>query len=222
MLTRSVDALAKQRVASNSDMLVVTQPATPGFQTLPGTTIEGERLREVFSGTVVALSALDGEQATTSAVKRVLGDKSWLHLACHGSQNLVDPLKSAFALYDGPLSLTDLMTTTANNAQLAFLSACQTAVGDEKIPEESMHLAAGMLAVGYKGVIATMWSIRDDDAPFVVEAYYKKLLELRASGTLGKGETGAAYALHEAAKRLREHVGEKNVVRWAPFVHFGI
>lgn len=57
------------------------------------------------------------------------------------------------------------MVTSADNAELAFLSACQTAVGDEKIPEESIRLAAGMLAVGYKGVIATMWSIRDDDAP---------------------------------------------------------
>ncbi|VDC01575.1 unnamed protein product [Peniophora sp. CBMAI 1063] len=166
--------------------------------------------------------ALNGNEATTAAVKLALKEHSWLHLACHGCQEIDDPLKSAFALYDGRLSLSDLMVTTADNAELAFLSACQTAVGDEKIPEESMHLAAGMLAVGYKGVIATMWSIQDDDAPLIVEAYYKKLLELRASGTLGPGETGAAYALHEAAKRLREKVGDKSVVRWAPFVHFGI
>ena len=55
-----------------------------------------------------------------------------------------------------------------------------------------------------------------------MEAYYKKLLELRASGTLGRAETGAAYALHEATARLREKVGVKEFVRWAPFVHFGI
>ena len=39
---------------------------------------------------------------------------------------------------------------------------------------------------------------------------------------LGKGETGAAYALHEATKQLRAIVGEKQFSRWAPFVHFGI
>ena len=76
--------------------------------------------------------------------------------------------------------------------------------------------------MGYKGVIATMWSIRDDDAPLVVEAYYRRLLEVRAEGTLGKGETGAAYALHEATGRLREAVGVREFARWAPFVHFGI
>lgn len=47
-------------------------------------------------------------------------------------------------------SLADLMGTASDNAELAFLSACQTAVGNETIPEESM-LAAGMLAVRLKG-----------------------------------------------------------------------
>ncbi|VDC06467.1 unnamed protein product [Peniophora sp. CBMAI 1063] len=219
-MTRSIDASTQQHTAPG--ILVVTQPATPGLSRLPGTTIEGTRLREVFAASQTPSMALNGNEATTDAVKLALKEHSWLHLACHGRQEVTDPLKSAFALYDGPLSLSDLMVITADNAELAFLSACQTAVGDERIPEESMHLAAGMLAVGYKGVIATMWSIMDEDAPLIVEAYYKTLLELRATGTLGAGETGAAYALHEAAQRLREKVGEKDVVRWAPFVHFGI
>ena len=135
---------------------------------------------------------------------------------------MADATKSAFALCDGPLTLADLMRTVADNAELAFLSACQTAVGDANTPEESAHLAAGMLAVGFKGVVATMWSIVDADAPVVVEAYYKELLALRAAGKLGKGETGAAYALHEAQKVLREKVGVTEFMRWAPFVHFGV
>ena len=146
----------------------------------------------------------------------------WVHLACHGSQKIANPIESFFALYDGPLTLQALMGTVAMNAELAFLSACQTAAGDEKNPEESVHLAAGMLAVGFKGVIATMWSIWDNDAPIIVEAYYKSLLEIRKSGTVAPGYTGAAYALHDAVKVLRERVGEENFVKWAPFVHFGV
>ncbi|VDC06464.1 unnamed protein product [Peniophora sp. CBMAI 1063] len=218
-LARSVNALT---LSTTPGVLVVTQPDTPGLSPLPGTTLEGARLREVFAASQTHSMALNGHEATTDAVKLALKQHSWLHLACHGCQEITDPLKSAFMLYDGRMSLSDLMVTTADKAELAFLSACQTAVGDEKIPEESMHLAAGMLAVGYKGVIATMWSIMDDDAPLIVEAYYKKLHEIRGAETLGAGETGAAYALHEAAAQLREKVGEKNVVRWAPFVHFGI
>lgn len=220
-LTRGIDAIAlKQR--SNPSVLLVTQPDTPELSELPGTVVEGARVHEALSKAHIPLSAFDGKQASVDAVRTALNQHSWLHLACHGSQSLEDPMQSAFALYDGPLTLADLMETTADDAELAFLSACQTAVGDEKIPEESMHLAAGMLAVGYKGVVATMWSIRDEDAPLIVEAYYKKLLELRASGMVGKAKTGAAYALHEAAKRLREKIGEKEFLRWAPFVHFGI
>ncbi|VDB99188.1 unnamed protein product [Peniophora sp. CBMAI 1063] len=219
-LARSLDG-SKER-HPNPSALIVTQSAAPSLPLLPGATEEGQRLCDIFSDAKAPFSILNDEQATTGAAKCVLSEHPWLHLACHGSQNADDPLKSAFVLHDGPLSLADLMATTADNAELAFLSACQTAVGDVKIPEESMHLAAGMLAVGYKGVIATMWSIRDQDAPLVVEAYYKKLLGLRASGKLGKSGTGAAYALHEAVRGLREEVGEKNVVRWAPFVHFGI
>ena len=79
-----------------------------------------------------------------------------------------------------------------------------------------------MLAVGFKGVVATTWSILDSDAPIIVEAYYRKLVEICSSGNMSQGYTGAAYALHEAAKVLREQVGEQNFGRWAPFVHFGI
>lgn len=115
------------------------------------------------------------------------------------------------------------MRTVADDAELAFLSACQTATGDAGNPEESVHLAAGMLAVGFKGVVATMWSIMDEDAPVVVKAYYKKLIELRSgAGKVEKGETGAAYALHEAVAQLRAKVGEENFGRWAPFVHLGV
>ena len=219
-LARSIDAYAHQRV--NPSALVITQPYTRNLPLLPGTEVEGIRLSEIFSGALDTFALLNGEGATKSAVTSVLGRYSWLHLACHGYQNVEDPLRSAFALHNGHLSLADLTNTTSDNAELAFLSACSTAVGDERIPEESMHLAAGMLAVGYKGVIGTMWPIGDNDAPLVVEAYYRKLLEVRASGTLGRGETGAAYALHEATAKLRESVGVREFARWAPFVHFGI
>ena len=147
---------------------------------------------------------------------------SWVHLACHGSQNAGDATRSAFHLYNGEITLADLMGTVSDTAELAFLSACQTAVGDRNMPEESAHLAAGMLAVGFKGVVATMWSILDEDAPIVVEAYYRELLALRKAGRLREGETGAAYALHEATAKLRESVGVREFARWAPFVHFGI
>ncbi|KZV76176.1 hypothetical protein PENSPDRAFT_570139 [Peniophora sp. CONT] len=223
--TPSLSALLRchrQRGAQSSqpNILVVAQPETPGWTHLPGAQNECERLRAVMPHH--AQTFLVHEQGTVASVLDAMSENHWMHIACHGMQDTTDPTQSAFALYDGQLTLSALMETVADNAELAFLSACQTAVGDEKIPEESAHLAAGMLAVGFKGVIATMWSIGDADAPIIVEAYYKKLLELRSSGDVAPGYTGAAYALHEAAKVLREHVGERNFVKWAPFVHLGV
>ncbi|KZV60145.1 hypothetical protein PENSPDRAFT_760164 [Peniophora sp. CONT] len=206
---------------SNPSMLLVAQPDTPrkGLSWLPNVRTETARIRALLPGDMHTV--LNSEQATVEAVLDVLDQHAWVHLACHGSQNREDPTESAFELYDNGLTLSALMTKASTNAELAFLSACETAVGDPKIPEESAHLAAGMLAVGFKGVVATMWSIWDKDGPVIVDAYYKRLLELRESGRLKKGETGAAYALHYAVKCLREEVKENNFERWVPFVHFG-
>ncbi|KZV68449.1 hypothetical protein PENSPDRAFT_609979 [Peniophora sp. CONT] len=217
-LLRCCDGVVKEYPAPN--VLVVTQPDTPGRSPLPGTQNESTILRAILPEN--KQTVLEHEQATVDSTLAVVSRHPWIHLACHGSQNSEDPAQSAFALYDGPLTLNTLMDTVVDNAELAFLSACQTATGDEKIPEESAHLAAGMLAVGFKGVIATMWSIRDEDAPIVVEEYYRKLLEYRNTGSVQRGQTGAAYALHEATRRLREEVGERSFEKWVPFVHYGV
>ena len=68
--TPSLSALTRgvEKRTTTSGILVVTQPATPGFQPLPGTTVEGARLREVFANSS-ALSILDGKQATMDAVR---------------------------------------------------------------------------------------------------------------------------------------------------------
>lgn len=58
-----------------------------------------------------------------------------------------------------------------------MLSACQTATGDAKLPEEAVHLAAGMLAIGFQSVVGTMWSLGDADAPVVADAFYESLLK---------------------------------------------
>ncbi|VDC04754.1 unnamed protein product [Peniophora sp. CBMAI 1063] len=203
-------------------VLVVAQPDTGrGLSPLPCVTEESDTIRRILPAEPNH-TFLHRDEATVLSTFDVVNEHPWVHFACHGCQNPDDPTLSSFELHDGPLTLANLMTDrTADESELAFLSACQTATGDEKVPEESMHLAAGMLAIGFKGVVATMWSITDEDAPVIVEAYYTRLLELRASGTLAQGETGAARALHDAVGCLRERIGESAFERWAPFIHFG-
>jgi CHAT domain-containing protein len=94
--------------------------------------------------------------ATVDLVTRHLPDAHILHLACHGQQR-ADPLESCFALRDGGLSVQTLMGLRTPHAVLAFLSACETAKGDAKQPDEAVHLAASLLSSGFRSVIATMW-----------------------------------------------------------------
>jgi CHAT domain-containing protein len=84
---------------------------------------------------------------------------SILHMACHGTQNLVDALQSGFFLEDELLPVSKLMQLDLPQAFLAVLSACETAKGDASQPDQAIHMAATMLFAGFKSVVATMWSV---------------------------------------------------------------
>ncbi|KAG2119629.1 uncharacterized protein F5147DRAFT_564596, partial [Suillus discolor] len=50
----------------------------------------------------------------------------------------------------------DLMENSAPQADFTFLSACHTAVGDERTLDEVIHLAADLQFSGFKNVIGTL------------------------------------------------------------------
>ena len=55
------------------------------------------------------------------------------------------------------LKVFQIMQQPLRDASLAVLSACQTAMGDENLPDEVIHLGATLLFAGFRGVVATMW-----------------------------------------------------------------
>ena len=143
------------------NMLAVIQskmPSNPRLN-LPGTVKElGMIERHVPEKWLTRL----GTEEVPTSVARVLShlpDASFAHFACHGSQDIVNPLNSALLLGDGDLKVSKIMQNHIPNASLVFLSACETAKGDEDAPDEAMHLAATMLFVGFRGVVGTMWSV---------------------------------------------------------------
>ncbi|KAF9070245.1 TPR-like protein [Rhodocollybia butyracea] len=223
-LTALINSGSKTRTNSDRTLrpkvLIVSQPLTPGMDPLPGTLEEAKEIENCISSD--RITHLTHDQATINAVMNEINKHAIIHLACHGIQDLNDPLNSCFALYDGELHLQALMGLSLENAQLAVLSACQTATGDERLPEEAVHLAAGMLSIGYPSVIATMWSIEDQEAPRVVAEVYSRLFQNRDDKGRHKGTVSSAYALHEAINHLREQVGDMNFAKWVPFVHYGI
>ncbi|KAJ7851732.1 CHAT domain-containing protein, partial [Mycena leptocephala] len=163
------------------------------------------------------IHCLEGEQATVNTVKLQLQDCSWVHLACHGYQNLGDPTKSHLKLYGGDLDLETILRMNLSNAQFVFLAACQTAKGDAQLVNESFHLGGGFIAAGFRGAIGTMWSMQDEDGPIVAEIVYSHLFR---KGQQQPQVTDAAEALHLAVKELKRR--RVPYQRWVPFIHMGI
>ncbi|KDN36443.1 hypothetical protein RSAG8_10835, partial [Rhizoctonia solani AG-8 WAC10335] len=123
---------------------------------------------------------------------------------------------SGFSLHEGTLDLAAINRRFFKKKGLAFISACQTATGNVRLPDEAVHPASGMLMARYSSVIATMWSVVDEDAPFVADKVYGQLMK---EGKLGNGEAGKA--LHNAVAELRERMGEKEFGRWVPYINIG-
>jgi CHAT domain-containing protein len=202
---------------------MISQPATPNLPQIPGTTKEVLAIMKLLKNHNVQFLCLEGDTATVDQGISNMETHSCVHFACHAHQNTQEPLKSRFMLHDGGLELTDILKRKLEGADLAYLSACQTSTGDEKLPEEVIHLAAGMLAAGYRGVIATMWSISDQHGPQVAEDFYARLisqdLELEKLGYLNTDN--AANALHHSMQKFRKQLGD-SAFDWIPYVHFGL
>ncbi|KAF9532208.1 CHAT domain-containing protein [Crepidotus variabilis] len=209
-----------------TNLLLISQPATPGQIELPGALNETLTLEKLATTHGVECLLLEGDAATTSAVEQEMNSHSWVHFACHAVQNEVEPLKSSFLLHDGSLVLLDMMRRLLPETDHAFLSACQTSTGDAELADEVVHLAAAMLAAGYRGVVATMWSIQDVHGPRIAETFYANLLDnsVRIAGGKNLDASLAARALDESILQIRHALGntESALLTWVPYIHLGI
>jgi CHAT domain-containing protein len=206
-----------------SSLFMISQTDTPGLSFIPKTT-EVKAIQRLTKECIPRVRCLEGPAATVDRTSIEMEAYSSVHFACRASQNAAQPLKSGFALHDGRLELASIIQKRLVGVDLAFSSACQTSTGDERLSEEAVHLAAGMLAAGYRGVVATMWSIRDRYAPEFAEDFYANLIEGKDSFS---GEH-AARAIHHATQNLRRKLAleksdlELSLLVWVPYVHFGL
>ncbi|KAE9398713.1 hypothetical protein BT96DRAFT_821597 [Gymnopus androsaceus JB14] len=201
---------------SKLKILVVAQPSAQGQIFLPGTEKEVKDIQQ-YARDSTSVKTLRGSDATIEKVTKEMKQHDWAHFACHGAQNIQEPLESALLLAGhSRLTINDIIAMQLPPKGLAFLSACQTATGDENLATEAVHLAAGMLSAGYRSVIGTMWSISDSYAPQVANDVYGFLLKD------GKNDiTCTAEALHYAVKNLQEN-HKVPFDKWVPFIHVGI
>ncbi|MFF0277737.1 CHAT domain-containing protein [Streptomyces sp. NPDC004330] len=192
-------------------MLVVSMPDSPGQAPLRSAVEDRVLLAGLFAGSRHAV--LEGPAATRDAVRRALQDSPNVHFSCHGTQDLTDPSAGGVLLADGVLSVAEISTDRHTGA-FAFLSACKSATGGVALPDEVVTLAAALQHTGFRHVVATLWSVRDDAAAAFAADVYGHLCR----GGVFRPEE-AARAVHQATLNLR--AAGVGLSFWTPFTHTG-
>jgi len=201
--------------SGNLRLLAVRQPSSDGLCHLSGVATELTHIREAIKDSPSThITLLEPSDGTVEEVLSLMKEADWVHFACHGIQ---DDVNSGLCLADRRrLTLRDMIMVSRPHGGLAFLSACQTAMGDERLFDEAIHITAGMLFAGYGGVIGTMGNINDELAPCVARDVYCQLFRNDTRPDYRE----AARALHKAIGRLQH--SNTSFLGWLPFIHVGL
>ncbi|KAJ8473062.1 hypothetical protein ONZ51_g8108 [Trametes cubensis] len=208
---------AHEASAQPFSLLAIGQPETPGQNPLPAVQKELTTIQRACARISRPLTTLVGPDATVFRVSQALPAHTWLHFSCHAHQDSSNAFASAFYMHNGPLTLGALMQLDLAQVQFAFLSACLTSAGDERLPDESIHLAAGMQFAGVRTTVATLWTVADKAAAFVAGKVYEQVLR---AGVSEPDPLEAAEALHHAVGEMK--AAGRPMVFWVPFLHVGI
>ncbi|KAJ7632063.1 hypothetical protein B0H17DRAFT_1150009 [Mycena rosella] len=126
-------------------------------------------------------------------------------------QDSIEPSKSRLLLYEGNLELETILQSTAlPNAELVFLAACQTAMGDAELVNESIHLSGGFIAAGFRSAIGTLWSMNNLDGPLVAKMVYSYLFR---DGNQPQARE-SAKTLHLAVEELKARKYRDSIFWW--------
>ena len=122
-----------------------------------------------------------------------------------------DARASYLLTYDGRLSMDELehliklSRFREEPVELLTLSACDTAVGDERA---ALGLAGVAIKAGARSALATLWSVNDAAAAVLIERFY---------GELAAGHSRAG-ALQRAQRALIEDPTFRHPAYWSPFL----
>ncbi|NND32190.1 MAG: CHAT domain-containing protein, partial [Saprospiraceae bacterium] len=145
-----------------------------GDLNLPGAQEEIKSIESRVSGEVW----LD-EQATEEAFKQHAPKYNLLHLALHGILDHKEPMKSKLLFHHGSNETGELNAYEIYNlplkANLAVLSACNTATGALQSGEGIMSLARAFAYAGVPNLIASLWRTDDDASSKIMIKFYEGL-----------------------------------------------
>jgi tetratricopeptide (TPR) repeat protein len=119
-----------------------------------------------------------GEEGVLARLMERAGGYRLLHLACHGTFNGADPLRSALEIGPGEqLSAAAVLQRLRLRADLVTLSACRSGVSAVLRGDEPLGLVRAFLGAGARAVLVTLWPVEDASARLLMERLYQALLE---------------------------------------------
>jgi len=181
------------------------------FPALKGVEKELEAIRTVTGGKVLLNQEFTDENLESEMRGR---DYGTLHLATHAIFG-GSPEETYLVTYNDRLTMDELGRLVGlrkyqeRQPELLTLSACETAMGDER---SAFGLAGVALKAGARSAVATLWSVSDKAAFLIVDEFYRQL------GTSGVSK---AEALRNAQKRLIAEPRYEHPAFWAPFLLIG-
>jgi hypothetical protein len=119
-------------------------------------------------------TVLRGREAGVDAALAALDGAAIAHLACHGHFRGDSPLFSSLELADGPLNVYELQRLR-RAPELIVLSACDLALSHVHPGDELLGLAAALLALGTRTIIASVVPVPDAEARRIMADFHEQL-----------------------------------------------
>jgi CHAT domain-containing protein len=143
-----------------------------------------------------------GAAATRTFVLDHAPTATHLHLACHGTNDLADPLASVLRLADGPITVRELSQRQLTRCRLVVASACESGrIGIFGSTNEVIGLPNAMITAGAAATVASLWPVDDEATTLLMMRFYGRMHELESGGHVRPG--APAVALRDAQAWVR-------------------
>jgi hypothetical protein len=205
ILYRSHTRRENLSAASRALIVVAAGNSSPSLPPLPEAAQEGADVAAYFPDA----NLLSGANATPEEVLRNLRDTSIFHFVGHA---LTGAGQVGLVLGSETLvKSSDLARLHPANLQLAVLSACGTAQGDDGTFADLNSMARTLAASGVPHTIASRWNVDSVVARQLMRVFYSNLLA---------GKT-PAESLRAAEAAVRSRPGYRQPYYWGSFAVFG-
>jgi len=184
-----------------------------GFSALPNVLTEVKQIQQLFKRNTTLLNQDFQLENFSQALQKE--SYSVVHVASHGRFEQ-DHRQTFFLTFEEKVSmnqfqelLRDNHKRNGNTLELLTLSACQTALGDERA---ALGLAGVALKAGARSALASLWYINDEATAELLVEFYRQLQ---------KPHLSKAQALQNAQKSLIHQRHLRHPVYWSPFLLIG-